>query len=231
MEPIPLLNEIKAITFDLDDTLWHNPPVIQNAQSKIKQHLLDEFSHFNPNSLDDEFRESLILVRAKNPKLAHNLTELRRQSFEVLLRNHGYDPKQSYDLMEKFLKFRHEVSIYPDVEACLQHLNGKYKLAALTNGNANVMRLEIGKYFDAHFSAEQVGVQKPKRRIFDHVSNALNMPHQNILHVGDNPVDDVKGALDSGFQAVWVNRSRMKWPLDLLGHKEILDLGQLPKLV
>ena len=93
------------------------------------------------------------------------------------------------------------------------------------------MRLEIGKYFDDHFSAEQVGVQKPHRKIFDHVSNALKITHHYILHVGDNPVDDVKGALDSGFQAVWVNRSRMEWPINLLGHEEIQDLSQLSKLV
>ena len=227
----PLLNEIKAITFDLDDTLWHNAPVIQNAQSKIKQHLLDECSRFNPDTLDEEFRESLILVRGNKPELTHNLTELRRQSFEVLLINHGYDPKLSYDLMEKFLKFRHEVSIYPDVEPCLQHLHGKFQIATLTNGNANVVRLEIGKYFDTHFSAEQVGVQKPHRDIFNHVSNALNIPHHYILHVGDNPVDDVKGALDSGFQAIWVNRSRMEWPMAPLGNDEIQDLSQLSKLI
>ena len=230
METKPVLNDIKAVSFDLDDTLWHTAPVIQNAQAKIKQHLLDQFPRFNPETLDEEFRESLVLVRKNNQEILHNLTELRKLSFEVLLENYGYDPKLSDDLIEKFLHFRHEVRIYPDVEGCLKFLYGKFKLAALTSGNANVMRLEIGKYFDVHISAEQVDVQKPDRKIFDHVSNTLNIPHQHILHVGDNPIDDVQGALDAGFQAVWINRSSMEWPLDFQGHPEIRDLSQLPEL-
>jgi FMN phosphatase YigB (HAD superfamily) len=48
METKPVLNDIKAVSFDLDDTLWHTAPVIQNAQAKIKQHLLDQFPRFNP---------------------------------------------------------------------------------------------------------------------------------------------------------------------------------------
>ena len=154
MKSKPVLKEIQAISFDLDDTLWHTAPVINNAQTKIKHLILDEFHQFNPETLDEEFMESLVLVREEHPEIHHNLTEVRRLSFEKMLEKYGYDTNLSHRLIEKFLHFRHEVTLYPDVEVCLRFLQGKYKIASLTNGNANVIRLEIGKYFDVHLSSE-----------------------------------------------------------------------------
>ena len=81
MKSKPVLKEIQAISFDLDDTLWHTAPVIKNAQTKIKHHILEEFQEFNPETLDEEFMESLVLVRDENPDIHHNLTELRRLYF------------------------------------------------------------------------------------------------------------------------------------------------------
>ena len=175
--------------------------------------------------------ESLVLVREENPEIHHNLTELRRLSFVKMLDKYGYDTNLSHRLIEKFLHFRHEVTLYPDVEECLHFLQGKYKVASLTNGNANVMRLEIGKYFDVHLSSEEVGVKKPDRMMFNQVSRSLEIPHQRILHVGDNPVDDVQGAVDAGLQALWINRSQNPWPLDSADPHEIRDLSELIELL
>ena len=227
----PVLKEIQAISFDLDDTLWHTAPVIKKAQTKIKQHILEEFQQFNPETLDEEFMESLVLVREEHPQSHHTLTEMRRLSFVKMLDKYGYDTNLSHALIEKFLHFRHEVTLYPDVEECLHFLQGKYKVASLTNGNANVMRLEIGKYFDVHLSSEEVGVKKPDRMMFHQVSRSLEIPHQRILHVGDNPVDDVQGAVDAGLQAIWINRSQNPWPLDSADPHEIRDLSELIELL
>ena len=175
--------------------------------------------------------ESLVLVREENPEIHHNLTELRRLSFVKMLDKYGYDTNLSHRLIEKFLHFRHEVTLYPDVEECLHFLQGKYKVASLTNGNANVMRLEIGKYFDIHLSSEEVGVKKPDRMMFHQVSRSLEIPHQLILHVGDNPFDDVQGAVDAGLQAIWINRSQNPWPLDSADPHEIRDLSELIELL
>ena len=88
MKSKPVLKEIQAISFDLDDTLWHTASVIKKAQTKIKQHILEEFQQFNPETLDEEFMESLVLVREENPEIHHNLTEMRRLSFVKMIENH-----------------------------------------------------------------------------------------------------------------------------------------------
>ena len=89
------------------------------------------------------------------------------------------------------------------------------------------MHLEIGTYFDVHLSSEEVGVKKPDRMMFHQVSHNLDIPHQQILHVGDNAVDDVQGAVEAGLQAIWINRSQNPWPLDSADPYEIRDLSEL----
>ena len=93
------------------------------------------------------------------------------------------------------------------------------------------MRLEIWKYFDIHLSSEEVGVKKPDRMMFHQVSRSLEVPHQRILHVGDNAVDDVQGAVEAGLQAIWINRSQNPWPLDSVNPREISDLSELIELL
>ena len=52
-----------------------------------------------------------------------------------------------------------------------------------------------------------------------------------MLHVGDHPIDDVLGALDSGFQAVWINRRADVWTYKHSPHAEVEDLIELANLL
>ena len=52
-----------------------------------------------------------------------------------------------------------------------------------------------------------------------------------VLHVGDHPVDDVLGALDAGFQAVWINRRAAAWTHEWEPHAEVKNLIELVDLL
>ena len=59
----------------------------------------------------------------------------------------------------------------------------------------------------------------------------LKQDPSTVLHVGDHPVDDVLGALDAGFQAVWINRRADVWTHDREPHTEVQDLIELVHLL
>ena len=107
----------------------------------------------------------------------------------------------------------------------------KYKIASLTNGNANVMRLSIGKHFTAHICSEEVGVKKPDQKIFSRLSNVLETGPEFILHVGDNPDEDVIGAQEAGLQSVWMNRFQKVWPHEKTPTHELHGLKDLVNLL
>lgn len=63
---------------------------------------------------------------------------------------------------------------------------------------------ELDHYIDFHIYSDEINISKPNPLIFQEVKNNLkdqDLPMHRILHIGDNPVADYKGAKDFGFSA------------------------------
>ncbi len=75
-------------------------------------------------------------------------------------------------------------------------------------GSYNRILLErtgLTEYFSLQVYADEVKVSKPDREIFLKVCGELNVLPENVLHVGDNRVEDFEGALSAGMNAAWIN--------------------------
>jgi putative hydrolase of the HAD superfamily len=85
------------------------------------------------------------------------------------------------------------------VKPALERLARRYRLIAVSNGNAEVARIGLGEYFAGSVSARLHGVAKPDPSIF-HAACAVARaaPHQ-VLHLGDDLALDVDGALPRAF--------------------------------
>ena len=59
----------------------------------------------------------------------------------------------------------------------------------------------------------------------------MDLKPEQILHVGDHPLEDVMGAQAAGLRAVWVNRQGSEWPHGESAHTEVSDLAQLVTLL
>ena len=130
---------------------------------------------------------------------------------------------------EVFLAERQRVSLFDDALPALAALSARYRVVALSNGNADVHRVGIGRHFHAAVSAAEVGVGKPDPRIFRAAAQAAGVVETEVLHIGDDPHLDGHGALASGMQMAWVNRAGAPWPDDVAGqpHAEVGDLAAL----
>lgn len=63
---------------------------------------------------------------------------------------------------------------------------------------------ELDQYIDFHIYSDEINISKPNPLIFQEVKNHLKdqeLPMHRVLHIGDNPVADYKGARDFGFNA------------------------------
>ena len=205
------MKHIRGITLDLDDTLWDIWSVIRRAEVELHRHIESHYPRVASRYDADGLRSLRNQVHEARPDLAHDLTELRRYSFAMILEECDYDPAGSHDLIDRFLALRHDVELYPDVLPALEALQGRYPLVALSNGNADINRLAISTFFSGQVSAADAGVKKPDAKIFTLGCEALDLEPASVLHVGDHPVEDVIGALDAGLTAVWVNRSAGVW--------------------
>lgn len=81
-----------------------------------------------------------------------------------------------------------------------------------SEGRLAELAAELGwlDHFDAFADSGKLGMEKPGRGIFDWTAARLNVPAQNIVHVGDSLAADVEGALGAGFWAVWFRGDRSR---------------------
>jgi HAD superfamily hydrolase (TIGR01549 family) len=201
---------IRAITLDLDDTLWPIWPTIERAEAA----LLDWLAQQAPATAARFDRAAARAVRESVsldwPHLAHDLSALRREAIRRMLAAAGEDEALAAPAFEVFFAARQQVEFYPDALPALERLAARWPLLALTNGNADLERIGLGRWFKGSLGARELGVGKPDARIFDAACTRLGVASQHVLHVGDDLRLDVQGALAAGLQAAWVQRE----PLD-----------------
>ena len=139
---------IQLITFDLDDTLWDNRPVIEGAETAMRDWLMEHTPALGALPV-----EHLWAIRgevlAAEPALKHRLSELRRRTLRRALEGVGYAAEDAVDLAEgafqAMLHARHRITFFPDTVPTLERLAMRYSLGVITNGNADVRRLGLGR--------------------------------------------------------------------------------------
>ncbi len=222
---------VRAITLDLDDTLWDFAPVIARAEQALYKTIRDKFPRVAKHYAVKDMQSVRQEVLQKNSEISYDLTEIRRLTFNKMLSECGYEPENSKILLEQYLTLRHEVEFFADAIPALDRLSNLCPLLALTNGNADVTRLGIAHFFKGYISAYSARMLKPDPRIFGLACKTLGEVPECVLHIGDNPVDDVLGALDAGLQAVWVNRRGNNWTWERKPHVEVDNLIDLVELL
>jgi FMN hydrolase / 5-amino-6-(5-phospho-D-ribitylamino)uracil phosphatase len=197
---------IRAITLDLDDTLWPFPPVAQRIQAALEgwvvEHAPGASAAFDPAAA----REALEAVRRERPDIAHDLGACRREALCRMLRAAGADPALADDAFAVIYEARQQVDHYQDVGPALDRLSARVPLLALTNGNADLRLTGVAHWFEGCVSAGDAGVEKPDARIFLMACERLSLAPGDVLHVGDDLALDVEGALRAGMQAAWIHR-------------------------
>jgi len=222
------LTKIRAISLDLDDTLWPIWPTIARAEQVLlawlQEHAPTTAAMFaSPEALRD-IRNQIQSVR---PDLHSDLSAMRRESIRVALHRAGDDSLLADEAFEVFFAERQKVDLFDDVLPALEHLAARFPLVALTNGNADIGRVGLSAYFKASISAREFGVGKPDPRIFVAAAGACGVMPAEVLHVGDDALLDVLGALNADMQAVWVNRTDQLWMQEQQPHAEIASLAEL----
>jgi putative hydrolase of the HAD superfamily len=219
---------IKAISLDLDDTLWPIWPTIEKAEKALHDWLTENapmaaalFS--SPAAL----REIRDYMAASKPELKHDMSALRRESIRLALYRAGENPLLAEPAFEVFFAERQRVTLFEDALPALEFLAGRFPLVSLSNGNADLQRVGLGHLFRASITAREFGVGKPDPRIFHAAAGAVDFMPEDVLHVGDDPTLDALGALNAGMQAAWLNRADAMWPHE---QEPQLTLGTLTEL-
>ena len=209
------MSATRVISLDLDDTLWPVAPVIAAAEAALHEWLQERYPRTMHGHNAGTMRALRAKIAAQFPEQSHDLTFLRRRALAAQLIGAGYAESACEEALEVFLAARNCVEFFDDVRPALERLRTRYRLFALSNGNADLQRCGLGTFFDGHVSAIAAGAAKPDARIFAALRDMAGVPADEILHIGDDPITDVVGARQAGMQTAWLNRDARSWPVTL----------------
>ena len=208
----PVNFPVRAISLDLDDTLWPFAPI----GDRIERTLHDWFVAHSPVTAEhfpiEEMRAPRERVFAEFPQHAHDLGLLRRLTIERALRESGSDPTLASAAHAIFFRERNRVDFYPDAPDALRRIAARVPVAALSNGNADLVEIGIAPLFRFQLGAREYGSAKPDPGIFLEACRRLDVAPHEVLHVGDHPEMDVAGAIGAGLRSCWIDRGDHQWP-------------------
>jgi len=240
------LSNIKAISFDLDDTLYSNKPVMLAIEKKMIAYFsnlpaLNRKIFNNSTTLDSRFwttfRQQAVL---KQPDLAHDVVLVRletyRLGFLALGLSENAAEQQAQAALDYFIILRSDFTLPTASVNLLADLSKRYPLIAISNGNVDTNTLGIAQYFQYVYHAgwQADGTllrQKPAGDMFNLASQKLAIKPSQLLHVGDCGRADIQGALRAGCQAAWLSCYDVGQPITALPHIELSNVTQLKQLL
>ena len=211
MRAMPL-GAVSAICFDLDNTLWDIKPVLMRAERILADWLEVRYPRIPERFSTAEVLEVRASLLREQPHQAHDLSYLRRETIARLGEAAGYEREMAHEAFALWHAARNEVEPFAEVIPALEILKRRFRLATLSNGNADLSVIGLTHHFEVTLSAGALGCAKPDPRAYARLADALTLKPAEILFVGDEPHADVVGPRTAGMQTVWVNRGGVVWP-------------------
>ncbi|WP_043530935.1 HAD family hydrolase [Litchfieldella xinjiangensis] len=212
---------IDALTFDLDDTLWDNRPVMELAEQGHYTWLDDALAAWQGVQIEQwgryaerfplsAYQDRRMALAQQYPLRRGDFTWIRERALIEMMEEFGLPRSAAFlwaaAAMDRFMDLRHQLQPYPQVGPLLDRLGEHYRLAAITNGNADVTRLPIARHFPVTIAAGELLAPKPDARPFLAALARLGTPASRAMHVGDSWQEDVMPAQRLGMRVAWIDR-------------------------
>tara|TARA_R110000744_G_scaffold171847_1_gene290350 strand:+ start:73 stop:798 length:726 start_codon:yes stop_codon:yes gene_type:complete len=234
------LQPFQALSFDLDDTLYSNHPIMLATDKKMVAYFKAAFSDYRVDSrlyaFDFgfwwPFRQQVML---QSPELKHDVGLLRQKSYYLGALALGLTSAEAQSFADRalayFVEQRSNFNLPQQTHDFLTYLKSKMPLVAITNGNVDTAKIGIAKYFTEHFHASIDNKLKPDSDMFNKTCVALQIAPGQLLHVGDCGKNDVFGAINAGCQSAWVNPYQVGKPFKVLPTLALDNIEQLVKIL
>lgn len=210
-------NMIKAVLFDLDDTLYRERDFVDQAFRSVAEAMAAYLAEKR------EDRESAENGNLQSVRTGERPEELFQQMIE-LMEQEGRGEIfnrlcERYDVdipVEELVKIYREtkpiLSLYPDGEEFLERLEREHiKTGLITDGNVQVQHnkiqaLGLDKRLDVVLASYDLGLRKPDPGVYVYCLEKLGCLPEEAIYIGDNPLKDFIGARKLGMKTVRIVR-------------------------
>jgi len=214
-----MLKDLKAVFFDLDNTLWNFSRNSISALEKLyNNELKDYFEECKKEIFIRTYEKYNNIFWEEYKKGNIDVEKLKIERFLKTFEELKIDVRNYDEMNEIYLDILAEENIL--IESALDillYVKEKYYLGILTNGfyNTQIKKMKnsgIYDYVELLVASDEVGIVKPNKEIFDYAAKKSGFDNNQILYVGDEYATDVVGSINAGFQCIWFNRNNEKVP-------------------
>ena len=192
---------IKAVVFDLDHTLFDRHGTLK----AVAKHFRDRFD-MNPEITDEEFTRKWIYA---DDTYVYNGW---RYIHKNLIENDVFRTAPTFEEYMDFVveQFHHNAVSFPEAVPMLEGLKKQgFKTALITNGHHSLQykkvdMLGLRDVFDEIIVSGDTDFEKPDARIFLLMAEKLGVGADEMVYVGDHPVNDIEGATSAGCKTIWM---------------------------
>jgi YjjG family noncanonical pyrimidine nucleotidase len=204
------INNITDIFFDLDHTLWdfekNSAMAFETVLSKhnIAVDLQQFLLHYVP--INYKYWELYRKEEVNQLQLRYGRL---KDTFNLL--NYDLEDEKIIFLSEEYIHILPQYNhLFDGAIEILDYLKPNYNLHIITNGFQEIQynklkHSKIKSYFQTVTNSEMAGVKKPNPKIFEYALTKANAKKEQSVMIGDCIEADVKGAKDSGLDAIWFN--------------------------
>jgi HAD superfamily hydrolase (TIGR01493 family) len=211
---------IRAVVFDLWNTLVFSPA--GSPFQRLKELLRPEQAPLFPALVRDGMVRPYASVR--------EFLSAWRDKAQL-------DEAQLKAMALAFLEAGHRAECFPGTPEAVGAVRDLARVALLSNtqtfGLELFDRLGISQRIRTRVLSAEIGALKPEPAAFEAVQRKLGLFPGNLAMVGDSWADDVLGALEAGWVAIWVNREakpRPAHPPEAVVY-EVRSLNHVPELI
>ncbi len=208
-------NDIGAVLFDIDDTLYDRNAAQYMALDIIVQRLPEIFKGIDKERATAAFMESDIITTLEFDAGAPG-EGIRDRRSRIFLSALGLPEEYAGTITEIYVteypKVKAEV---PGAVAAIRELTKTFKVGVVSNSFADVQYQKLEVLGLRHglsciVLSDELGIRKPEPGIFTHAASLLQVHPTECLYVGDSYANDIIGANNAGMKVCWFNPEHKK---------------------
>lgn len=219
---------IKAVVFDMDDTLYPEKEFVKSGFKAIDVFLCNK-------GIEGFYKKAIELFEK----------DFKGKIFDEVLDalNVSYDNTYIEKLIEVYRNHEPKIQLSPDTKQVLKVLGEKYSLALITDGYLQTQRnkvksLGIESYFDKIVFTDEYGREnwKPSKLPYEIVKKHFDINHNDLVYIGDNVKKDFISAKKLGWTTIQVERedgvySNIEVDSEYKAHYQVTSLLEVIEII
>ena len=205
-----------GLVFDVDDTLYEQIVPFEKAYKNLFNMDIDMEKFY----LLSRYYSDVKFEASRNGEMT--MDEYHIYRIQEAAKDLGVflTDEQALNMQKEYKKNQQKLQMSDITISILElAIENDVKLGIITNGPSEhqwskVKALGVERWIDREniIVSGDYGINKPDVRIFEIMQEKLQLPNDSLYYIGDSLENDIVGANNTGWKAIWINRYKRKSP-------------------